>query len=117
VQSQPFVDGATAEYAALDVTVGGSDIVGIRLTAVKPSNGSGRVVFSDPGAAQSLRPGTLRVMPAPVSSGPLFGPTNPVSVNEDWTFQMKLRPATTRINVIGQPAGCVVKPLGIAESM
>ena len=48
-----------------NVIVGGSDIIGIRLTAVKPSNGAGRVVFADPGAAQSLRPGTLRLMPAP----------------------------------------------------
>jgi hypothetical protein len=75
VQSQPFVDAAAAEYATLDVIVGGSDIIGIRLTAVKPSNGAGRVVFADPGAAQSLRPGTLVSLPG--LDRPVFGATNP----------------------------------------
>ena len=109
VQSQSFGDAASADYAALDIVIGGSDITGIRLTASKPSNGSGRVVFSDPGAAQSLRSGTLRLMSTPVSPGLAFSPMIPASLNEDWTFQMKLRPGPTRIDVTGQPAGWVVK--------
>jgi hypothetical protein len=109
VQSQSFADASTAEYAALDITIAGSDIIGIRLAAVKPSNGLGRVVFSDPAAAQSLRPGTLRLMPVPASAGVAFGPTNPASVNEDWTFQMKFRPGLNRINITGQPSGWVLK--------
>jgi hypothetical protein len=48
-------------------------------------------------------------MSVPVSPGLAFGPTIPASLNEDWTFQMKLRPGPTRINVTGQPAGWVVK--------
>jgi hypothetical protein len=48
-------------------------------------------------------------MPAPASQAFLFGPTTPASVNEDWTFQMKLRPGATRINIAGQPPGWVLK--------
>ena len=93
--------------------MGGSDINDLRLVASKPSNGSGRVVFSDPAAAQSLRPSALRVMPAPTPTGGIvFGPGGaPGAVGEDWTFQIKLRPGSTRINVMGQPAGWVLKAI------
>jgi Carboxypeptidase regulatory-like domain len=113
VQSQPFADQTTAESASADVTVGGSDINDLRLVASKPSNGSGRIVFSDPAAAQSLRSSGVRVMPAPTPTGGImFGPAGAGgAVGEDWTFQIKLRPGSTRINVVGQPAGWVLKAI------
>jgi hypothetical protein len=112
VQSQgPFEPAG--DFAATDITVGESDITGVRLAATLPSNGSGRVVFTDPAGAQSLRPSALRLMPAPVQlGGMMFGPgMGAGTINEDWTFQVKLRPGMTRLNVIGPPAGWAVKAI------
>ena len=35
----------------------------------------------------------------------------PGAVGEDWTFQIKLRPGPTRLNVMGQPEGWVLKAI------
>jgi hypothetical protein len=103
----------TGEFATADITVGETDITGVRLVATLPSNGSGRIVFTDSAAAQSLRPSALRVMPAPVQLGGIvFGPgMGAGTINEDWTFQVKLRPSMTRLNVTGPPAGWAVKSI------
>jgi hypothetical protein len=103
----------TGEFATADVTVGETDITGVRLVATLPSNGSGRIVFKDSAAAQSLRPSALRVMATPVQLGGIvFGPgMGAGTINEDWTFQVKLRPGMTRLNVTGPPAGWAVKSI------
>ncbi len=103
----------TAEFAATDITVGESDITGVRLAATLPSNASGRVVFTDSAAAQSLRPAALRIMPSPVQLGGIvFGPgMGAGTINEDWTFQVKLRPGMTRLNVSGPPPGWGLKSI------
>ena len=57
--------GPDGESALTEITIGGDDIDGVRLVATKPSTASGRVIV-DPGAAQALRPSSMRFMLQPV---------------------------------------------------
>jgi len=104
-------DSSNPEFASLDVTVSGSDISGLRLAAVRSSNATGRVLFSDPAAAQSIRPSALRIQTMPtVIGGMALGPiAAPSAVSEDWTFQTKLRPGTNPVTVTGLPPGWALK--------
>ena len=98
------------ESAAADVTVGGNDVTDVRLTPMKPSTATGRLIM-DPVVAQSLRPSTLRVVAQPAPVGGVLMGTMPDSgpINDDLTFQVKARPGLTRFAVTGQPAGWMVK--------
>jgi hypothetical protein len=64
-QRPPLAPGATAplpEFSIALVTVNGDDVTNVRLMPVVPATVSGRIVFDDPGAAQSLKPSALRVI-------------------------------------------------------
>jgi hypothetical protein len=94
---------ADPEYASADVTVAGADISGIRLTAVKPSVISGRIIVGS-GAPQSIRQASVRIAarPMPPAGGITFGPFPPPSpVNQDWTFQVKVRAGLVRLSAQG----------------
>ena len=67
--------GEIPEVATAQITVSGDDVTGVRLAAVKPSTLAGRVVFSDPAAASSLRGSMLRPGATPKNPeemGPFF---------------------------------------------
>src|SRR6266508_2439010 len=79
--------------ATADITVAGDDIKDVRLAAVTPSTVTGRIVFNDASAAASLRASTLRIAAPyrnPADFNPFMG--GPGKVNDDFTFEMKLRP-------------------------
>lgn len=101
-----------AEYASAEVTVGGGDVTGVQLVAVKPSTISGRVVIgADDGAP--LRASTFRIGAAPMPAGGIiFGPSpQPAAPNDDWTFQAKARPGLTRIVTTGLPRPWTIKAI------
>ena len=106
---QTNAQGGT-ESASAEVTVGGDDVNGIRLTAAPPSTASGRIVV-DPAAAQSLKASTLRVNAQPVQPDMImFGPNAvPAAVNDDLTFELKAAPGKMRIALAGPVPGWAVR--------
>jgi protocatechuate 3,4-dioxygenase beta subunit len=101
--------GPDGESAVTEITIGGDDIDGVRLVASKASIVSGRVVV-DAGAAQTLRPSTLRLMLQPVVFDmPMMGGGGPSVVNDDLTFELKARPGKMKIGFAGQPPGWTIR--------
>jgi hypothetical protein len=101
--------GPEAESASAEITIGGDDIDGVRLVASKPSTASGRVVV-DAGAAQALRPSSLRISLQPVVFDmPMFGMTGPSVVNDDLTFELKARPGKMKLGFAGPAPGWTIR--------
>ncbi len=101
--------GPETESAVAEITIGGDDIDGVRLVASKPSTASGRVVV-DAGAAQALRPSSLRLMLQPVVFDmPMMGGTGPGVVNDDLTFELKSRPGKMKLAFAGQAPGWTIR--------
>ena len=106
VQNQPGPGGPLVpgeqEFASAEVTVGGSDVTGVRLVAAKPSTIAGKIVIGA-GDATSLKPLSIRISAFPLQTGgPIFGPfPQPVAVSEDWTFQARARAGTMRLQTQG----------------
>ncbi len=99
-----------AEFATADINVAGDDITGVRLAALKPSAVTGRLVFADQQAASTLRPGMFRVAAVgynPEDFSPFAGGQG--RVNDDFTFEMKARPARVLIRVNAQTGGWTMK--------
>lgn len=98
-----------AESATAEVTVSGDDVNGVRLVGSKPSIAAGRIVV-DPAAAQTLRPSMLRVATQPVEFDTImFGSTGPAAVNDDLTFEVKVRPGRMRIALAGSQPGWTIR--------
>jgi protocatechuate 3,4-dioxygenase beta subunit len=103
----PFDSG---EFATADVTVSGDDITGLRLASLKPSSLTGRIVFTDPNAAGSLRPTMLRTMASPKNPedfSPFAGGQG--RVHDDFTFEIKARPGNAVIRVAASSGGWMLK--------
>jgi carboxypeptidase family protein len=99
-----------AEFATAEITVAGEDIAGIRLVSVKSSLLTGRIVFTDARAASSVRPGSLRLMAAaknPEDFSPFAGGQG--RVNDDFSFEIKARPAHVMLRVNSQASGWILK--------
>jgi hypothetical protein len=102
--------GPDAESAFAEVTIGGDDVDGVRLVAARPSTASGRVIV-DAGAAQTLRPSSLRLMLQPVVFDmPMMGGfAGPGVVNDDLTFELKARPGKMKLAFAGQAPGWTIR--------
>jgi 5-hydroxyisourate hydrolase-like protein (transthyretin family) len=108
----PSVNGPDGEYASLDVSVYGTDVTGISLVSSKPPTLTGRVVLSAANL-EMLRPAGIRVSWAPfVIGGTVMtmgsGP-HPTAIADDWSFQIRVRPGMTRLNVHGLQPPWTVK--------
>jgi uncharacterized protein (DUF2141 family) len=103
VRGIPILGSRESLDAMADVIVGGDDVMGVRLVAGKPLTATGHLVVTDPRAAQSLQPSMLRVVAFPVDEmlGAISDGDMPPAVNDDWSFQLKLRPGRTRLAVFG----------------
>ena len=91
-----MMPGDVPEEASTTVTVIDADVDDVRLAAVKPSTLSGRIVV-DPAAAPSL-PKDLTLSARPISSvgsAVIFVP--PTRVGDDFAFELKSYPGSTRI--------------------
>jgi hypothetical protein len=100
--------GDAPEFASLPITVAGEDITGVGLVGIKPSTLSGRIVFTDPAAAASLRASMLRpgVTPAnPEDMGPMMGGPGTPKVNEDFTFDIRARAGKSVIRMMSATPG------------
>jgi protocatechuate 3,4-dioxygenase beta subunit len=95
------------EFSVAFVTVNGEDVTDVHLAPVVPATVSGRIVFDDPGAAQTLKPPAIRVAwqalnPDDMGIGGAGGPAPPVQ--EDLTFELKTAPGRIALRVIVTPS-------------
>jgi len=107
----PPTDGMMPEFATADVTVNGEDITGVRLAAAKQITATGRLVITDPAAAQTLRVGSLRLMVQPANSDDMMmmmGPSGG-TVKDDYTFEIKTPPGRMNVRVGVPTPGWVLK--------
>jgi protocatechuate 3,4-dioxygenase beta subunit len=108
----PGPSGDSPEFASAQITVAGEDISGVRLTGVKQSVLTGRIVFNDPAAAASLRATMFRpgVTPAnPEDMGPMMGGPGMPHVSEDFTFEIKARPGKSVIRMMSATPGWTLR--------
>jgi protocatechuate 3,4-dioxygenase beta subunit len=84
------------EFSIAFVTINGEDLSGLTLAPIPPVTVSGRVVFDDPGAAQSMKPSNIRILTQSLGldDGMLglgtSGPPPPLA--DDFTFEVKTPP-------------------------
>lgn len=107
----PPTDGTMPEFATADVTVNGEDITGVRLAAAKQITATGRLVITDPAAAQTLRVGSLRLMVQPANPDDMMmmmGPSGG-TVKDDYTFEIKTPPGRMNVRVGVPTPGWVLK--------
>jgi len=86
------------EFATANVTVNGEDISGVRLLAMSLITATGRVVFQDPSAAQSLR-ARININTSPINPDDqmmMMGGGN-TTVNDDYTFELRVPPGRMRV--------------------
>ncbi len=108
----PGPSGFDAEFATAEVSIAGDDINGVRLVSMKPSTLTGRIVFTDQRAGAAMRAASIRLMASPKNPedfSPFAG--GPGRVNDDFTFEVKARPAhiVIRLNLTGGSGGWVLK--------
>jgi hypothetical protein len=99
-----------AETATADISVAGDDISGVRLSAVKPSSLTGRFVFTDERAAATLRSTAVRLNAVGWNTEdfmPFAGGQG--RVNDDFSFEIRVRPARVAIRVMVSSGGWVMK--------
>jgi hypothetical protein len=107
----------SSEFAAADVSIAGDDITGVRLMSLRQSTLTGRIVFSDQRAGSAMRPATLRVNASPRNPeefSPFAG--GPGRVNEDFTFEIKARPARVVLRVNAATGGWTLKAVRLNGS-
>jgi hypothetical protein len=100
--------GPGAERVQAKITVAGDDIVGLRLTGVKSSTVTGRIVFPQTGTDMSVS--ALQLFA--ISSTPeMFNNPGPTRINEDSTFEMRVQPGNylIRMNPQGNFANVRIK--------
>jgi hypothetical protein len=97
------------ESASTEITLGGDDITGVRLVGGKPSIASGRVIV-DAGSSGSLQPSAIRLMVQPVVFDmPMMNMAGPSAVNDDYTFELKVRPGKMRVQLAGPTPGWSIR--------
>jgi hypothetical protein len=75
------------ETASADIVVAGSDIAGLVLTVTRGATARGRIRFERGAAVSELRPGDVRLFPAPADGNPMLGGGAPATVSDNWTFE------------------------------
>jgi len=115
----PNMNGGVVDLGAMataDVTIAGEDVKDVRLASQTPSLVTGRIVFGDAGAAASLKASLFRVVATfrnPEDFNPFMG--GPGKVNDDFTFEMKLRPGAGQLIRVTSmtPSGWVLKSVKV----
>ena len=97
------------DFSVAEVVVTGDDVSGVRLAPLALVTISGHISFDDPGAAQSLKPSTIRVVAQAVNADDFAGigvgaggPPRPVK--DDFTFELKTPPGRIGLAAIIQQA-------------
>ena len=87
----------STEFVQMDLSVAGEDITDLRLTGVKSSKVTGRII---PPASQANNPNftSIQLLAMPLVPQPLIG-GGPSHVNEDGTFEMNVQPGKSIIRM------------------
>jgi hypothetical protein len=107
---RPGPDGRPSgppEFAVALVTVNGEDVSGVTLTPIPLVTVSGRMVFDDTAAAQSLKPSSVRlnVQQFGIDDGLLgAGGGAPPILSDDFAFEIKTRPGRIGVRPFMPPA-------------
>jgi len=84
-----------AEFAVAFVTINGEDLSGVTLIPFPAVTVTGRLVFDDTAAAQSVKPSAIRLLAQPVGldEALLGSGVNPTqTIRDDFAFEFKTRP-------------------------
>ena len=92
------------EFAAVPVTVSGSDIKGLMVQASAGSTITGRFTFDDP-EVPSSRNITLSAIPSDPDLAPLDGNFARADVRSDWSFEMSGISGPRRLRLLQAPRG------------
>jgi hypothetical protein len=97
------------EQVQANISVTGEDIIGLRLTGVKSSTVTGRIILPQVGTGAMSVAGLQLV--AAASTPELLSPSSTARVNDDSTFEMKVQPGShlIRMNTIGSFANTRIK--------
>jgi hypothetical protein len=100
--------GPGPERVQAKITVAGEDIVDLRLTGVKSSTVSGRIILPQAGTGMTVS--ALQLF-ATSSTPEMFNNPGPTRVNEDATFEMRVQPGNylIRMNPQGNFANARIK--------
>jgi len=110
LQTQGGGMGPDGESASTEITLGGDDVTGVRLVGGKPSTASGRVTIEPASAGSPLQPSVIRLMAQPVVFDmPMMNMAGPGVVNDDFTFELKVRPGRMHIQLAGQAPGWSIR--------
>jgi hypothetical protein len=104
----PMMSGAN-ELVEAKVTVAGEDVDGLRLTGVKASTATGRVILPpSTGTPPSIAGLQLSAFPA---APEILSPSSTARINDDGTFELKIQPGKQliRMNPIGPYANVRIK--------
>ena len=106
IQARP---GEVPESATTQITLAGRDVDGVQLVGVKPSTLTGRIVLTDPSAAQTLQTDRLRLAAPPKNpdEGPNAGGSG--RVNDDLTFEIKTPPGLRLVTTASATPGWTTK--------
>jgi hypothetical protein len=99
---------AEGEFAALPVTVSGSDVGGLFVTTSPGSKVSGRVTF-DGGQPPTSRAVDISTVAADPDSAPFDGNFARADIHADWTFEMNGISGVRRLRLLRAPRGWGLK--------
>jgi hypothetical protein len=110
IQARP---GEVPESATTQITLAGRDVDGVQLVGVKPSTLTGRIVLTDPSAAQTLQTDRLRLAAPPKNpdEGPNAGGSG--RVNDDLTFEIKTPPGLRIVTTASPTPGWTTKAVRV----
>jgi len=97
--------GEMPEFAVARVTVGGEDVTGVQVAALKPVTVSGRILV--PPGTQSFQPSTVRIVSSFVDPDLMMGGpgTGGGKINDDLTFEVKMPPGRSLVRLLARTAG------------
>jgi hypothetical protein len=101
------------ELVEAKITVAGDDLTGIRLTGIKASTATGRIVMP-PSAGTAQSPASMQLL-AIGATPELLNQPSTARVNDDGTFEMKIQPGAhlIRMNPIGNFANMRIKAVRV----
>jgi len=104
--------GTAPQFSIATVTVSGDDVTGVRLMPVVPATISGRLLFDDPAAAQTLKAPTFRplVQPLDPDAMGISGAGTPPAVRDDFTFELKANPGRIALSVLATATPAAPSP-------
>lgn len=104
-QTTGTAPGGPTEFSVAVVTVNGDDVTGVRLAPITQVPITGRILFDDTAAAQSVKSATMRVTTGilnPEDNLTGFSGASNSAVHDDFTFELKAFPGRIGLRAFAQ---------------